>query len=118
MTRREEALRRLCFYYELGDKADAANALQEAADAVAHGALSADAADALVAVWQPFVGVEAQMGRHPQVYKVAHRETELQRAVVADIRRMITRTTDHAKRLHVTRLLKEQIQILERRAAA
>lgn len=44
-----------------------ASVLQDAADAVKEGALSPEAADALITVWQPFVGLEARVGNPPPV---------------------------------------------------
>lgn len=107
-----DELRQLCAWYEWSEPPDlgAASVLQAAADAVSAGALSVEAADALIAVWQPFVGLEAHAGNRPPSYTVATSEEELQRSIVADLRSLIARETNPARRVHLVGLMEKQIQ--------
>lgn len=110
MKRAVARLRRLACWYEWGDNLAAADALQAAADAVQEGSLGLQSAHALIAVWRPMAGIEAHAGKRPKNFVVAETEDDLQGHVIADMRRMIARTTNSAKRLHLTKLLEDQIQ--------
>lgn len=58
-------LRQLCAWYEWGTVPSykvVAEVLQDAADALRVHALSPEAAEAMLAAWQPFVGREAAVG--------------------------------------------------------
>lgn len=112
MTGLETKLREMCAYFEWSDppNLEAAGVLQDAADAVKVGALSVEAAAALVAVWRPFVGVEAHVGNQPPEITVARTDAELERAIVADFRSMIACENHPAKRVHLTRFMQTQIQ--------
>lgn len=107
-----DELRELCAWYEWSEPPDlaAASVLQAASDAVSASALSVEAADALIAVWQPFVGLEAYVGNRPPSYTVATSEEELQRSIVADLRSLIARETNPARRVHLVGLMEKQIQ--------
>jgi hypothetical protein len=107
-----DELRELCAWYEWSEPPDlaAASVLQAASDAVSASALSVEAADALIAVWQPFVGLEAHAGNRPPIYTVATSDEELQRAIVADLRSLIGHETSSAKCVHLARLMEKQIQ--------
>ncbi len=108
----EERLRQLCAFFEWSEPPNlaAADALQAAADAVKVGALSADAAALLIAVWAPFVGVEAHAGNSPTAITIAETDADLECAIVADFRAMIAGETNPAKRVHLTRLMDKQIR--------
>jgi hypothetical protein len=106
----EDDLRGLCAWYEWGDQPELARVLQDAADALCVRALSPEAADALIAVWQPFAGLEAQVGNQPKLMELAKSEDEMRRGVVADMRRMVGNETNPAARVRLTRLLDEQIR--------
>jgi hypothetical protein len=108
----ETNLREFVAWHEWREPPDleAADILQAAADAVKHGALSLEAADALIAVWAPFAGLESHVGNEPPTFAVAVTEEQLQRAVVADFRSMIARENNAAKRVYLTTLLDKQIR--------
>jgi hypothetical protein len=112
----ETELRELCCYYEWSEPPNlaAAGALQAAADAVKNDTLSPDAAELVVALWQPFAGLEARVGHVPPVFVTADTEEELQRHIIADMRRMFVRETNPAKRAHLVELMEEQIKIFAR----
>ena len=108
----EHELRELCAYYEWSTppNLEAADALQAAADAVKHGELSNAAAEMIVAVWKPLAGIEAQAGITPCFYEVATDDETLQRRIIEDMRRMIARENNTAKRVHLVQLMEKQIQ--------
>jgi len=105
-------LRELVAFFEWSEPPDpqAADVLQAAADAVKEGMLSVAGADVLIAVWVPFVGLEAHVGNEPPTPMLATSEDELQRHVVADFRSMISRENNPARRVYLTTLLDKQIQ--------
>jgi len=105
-------LREFCVWYEWGEPPDlgAASVLQAACDAMSAGSLSFEAADALIAVWAPFAGLESHVGNEPPGFSVAESEHNLQRAIVGDLRRMIADENHPAKRVYLTTLLDTQIQ--------
>ena len=109
----EDKLRSLCAWYEWGDQPEVARALQDAADALRVRALSPEAAEALLAAWQPFAGVEAQVGNQPEMMAVAENEVEFQRGIIAHMRRLVAKETHPAKRVHLVRLLEEQFRNFE-----
>jgi len=93
----------------------AADVLQAAADALKAGALSRKAAAMLIAVWQPFAGLEAHAGNEPPKIRIANTDEELQRAIVAHMRALVAYETNPAKRVHLTRLLEKQIAVFAER---
>jgi hypothetical protein len=115
LSRAEGELHELCCWYEWSEPPDleAAGVLQDAADAVRVRALSPEVADALIAVWQPFAGLEAQVGKQPEMMAVAENEVEFQRGIVAHMRRLVGNEKHPAKRVHLVRLLEEQIRNFE-----
>jgi len=115
VTDLETELRELCAWYEWGHRpnVEVAGVLQDAADAMRVRALSPAAAKVLIAAWQPFAGLEAQTGDSPELMTVANTEHEVLRGILAHMRRMVTRETHPAKRVHLAKLLEKQIQILE-----
>lgn len=115
ITQRETELRRLCFWYECSQRPSAkivAEVLQDAADAVQYRALSPDAADMLIAVWAPFADREASAGNPPPSVTQVQRLATI-RAAVADVTRMVKEAAPE-KRPALARLLREQLEILER----
>jgi hypothetical protein len=113
--RLEHQLRELVAFYEWSEPPNiaVADTLQAAADAVKHGELSIEAASMTVAVWRPFVGLDANAGTVPETYEIATDEETLQRRIIEDIRGMIARTTNTARRMHLARLMEKQIQNFE-----
>jgi hypothetical protein len=112
MTPTEETLRELCAYYEWSSPPNmaAADVLQGAADALKRGELSHEAASMVAAVFDPSVGVEANVGNVPPTYIIATDDETLQRQIIEHMRVMIARTTNAAKRIHLVRLMEKQIQ--------
>jgi hypothetical protein len=112
MKPQEAVLRELCAWFEWSAPPNlgVAGVLQGAADAVKVDALSVEAAAVLIAVWRPFVGVEAHVGNQPAKITVARTDTDLERAIVSDFRRMIAAETNPAKRVHMTQLMEKQIR--------
>ena len=108
----ESELRRLCAYYEWSSPPNmaAADVLQGAADALKHGELSYEAASMIAAVFNPSVGVDANVGNVPPTYVIATDDETLQRRIIEHMRGMIARTTNAAKRVHLVRLMEQQIQ--------
>lgn len=111
----ETELRELCCWYEWSEppRLHIACVLQDAADAVRVHALSVVAAEALIAAWQPFAGLEAHVGNPPAAYTVAHEEGELRKSIIGDIRRMVANESDPARRLRLASLLNQQIRNLK-----
>jgi hypothetical protein len=96
---------------------EAACALQDAADAVRCHALSYEAADALLTIWQPFAGLEAQIGNPPRLRLVEPEpdgELAMLRQAVTDLGRMVdaAKTPEERDRLKV--LMREQVAIYHR----
>jgi hypothetical protein len=112
----ESRLRELCAWYEWADPPNlpVAGVLQDAADAVRVKALSTEAAQALIVAWQPFAGLDALVGKPPELVTVANTETELQRAIVADMGRMVAAEPHSTKRVYLARLTDEQIEKFQR----
>jgi len=91
--------------------------LQDAADAVRCHALSYEAADALLAIWQPFAGLEAQVGKPPKLRLVEPEpdgKLAMLRQAVVDLGQMVdaAKTPEERDRLKV--LMREQIAIYQR----
>lgn len=96
---------------------EAACALQDAADAVRCHALSYEAADTLLAIWQPFAGLEAQVGNPPKLRLVEPEpdgELAMLRQAVTDLGRMVdaAKTSEERDRLKV--LMREQVALYQR----
>jgi hypothetical protein len=96
---------------------EAACALQDAADAVRCHALSYEAADVLLAIWQPFAGLEAQVGHPPKLRLVEPEpdgELAMLRQAVTDLGQMVdaAKTPEERDRLKV--LMREQVAIYQR----
>jgi hypothetical protein len=94
----------------------AADVLQGAADAVKHGEISREAAAMIAAVFNPSIGVEANVGNVPPTYVIATDDETLQRRIIEHMRGMIARTTNAAKRIHLVQLMEKQIQNFVERA--
>lgn len=111
-TRTLVRLRELCAWYEWSEppNMEAADALQGAADAYQMGALSDEAAALFADTWEPHTGVEANVGNPPPRPGVADDDAELQRHVVADMRAKVGREPNPGERVHLTRLLRQQIR--------
>jgi hypothetical protein len=108
-ARTHTRLRELCAWYEWSEL-EAADALQGVADAYQAGALSDEAATLFAGAWEPHTGVEANVGNVPPRPDVADPDAALQRHVVADMRAMVAREPNPAKRVYLTRLLRQQIR--------
>lgn len=104
--------REVCAFYEWSDPPNLAMAdtLQSVADALKSGALSVEAGAALLAVTEPFAGLESAIGNGPPAFEIAESDAEMQAAIVGDLRRWIARETNPAKRVHLTRLMEKQIR--------
>jgi len=112
VTDRETELRELCAWYEWAEPPNllVAGLLQDSADALRVRGLSVEAADSLIAVWQPFVGVEAQVGNMPELMAVGANEAKFQRGIVTHMRRMVAEEARPARRARLARLLENQIE--------
>jgi hypothetical protein len=91
-----------------------ASVLQDAADAVQVRALSAEAATALIAAWQPFVGLEAQVGNPPPDIEPENVELGVLRVAVKDLGKRLKEAETPEDRRRLTKLLNRQISIYER----
>jgi hypothetical protein len=91
-----------------------ASVLQDAADAVQVRALSAEAATALIAAWQPFVGLEAQVGNPPPDIEPENVELGVLRVAVKDLGESLKEAETPEDRRRLTKLLNRQIAIYER----
>lgn len=99
-------LRDLCSRWS--DSPAVVDALQEAASAYEDGALSSEHAETLITIWEPFARLDNVAAR------VSSEDTDpgigLRSAIVADMRRMLAKETDPARKLHLARLLRDQVQ--------
>ncbi len=86
--------------------------LQDAADAVRIRALSGEAADALIAVWQPFVGLEARVGKPPPTVRAEDVKLRMLRCAVDDLKRWLAEAPEDSRQ-RFAELLAEQERILE-----
>jgi hypothetical protein len=108
----EHQLRELVAYCEWSEPPNvaAADALQAVADALRGGVISEAHARAVADVWEPFVGLEAALGKQPEVMMIADNEDDLRKAIIADLRAMVAKETTPARKLYLARLLNEQVQ--------
>jgi hypothetical protein len=109
-------LRELCFWYELSAVPShqvIAQTLQDAADALQCKALSPEAAQALITVWQPFVGREAAIGDPPTMMRMQDDTIGVLEYAVKDLGRLLDKATDDDKPRIAARLC-EQVAILEK----
>jgi hypothetical protein len=112
--RQEQKLRELAAWYEWSEPPNlvAAAVLQDAADAVRTRALSGKAADALIAVWQPFVGLEARVGNPPPTVRAEDVKLRMLRRAVDDLKRWLAEAPEDSG-ARFAELLAEQERILE-----
>ena len=105
-------LRESCAWYEWGTVPSyqvVAEVLQDAADARQVQALSAEAVEALLSAWRPFVGYEAAVGNLPPKMNAPDDETVVGvlRYAVEDLKRMLVTAPD-ADKPRLAQLLRKQ----------
>ncbi len=112
----EEKLRELGSWYEWSTPPNlvVASVLQDAADAVQVRALSAEAAIALIAAWQPFVGLEARVGNPPPAIQSENVELGVLKYAVKDLGKKLKEAKTPEDRRRLTKLLNRQIATYER----
>jgi hypothetical protein len=116
----EQELRRLSAWYEWSDYPNpaAAQALQDAADALVCHALSLEAAKAIADAWQPHAGVEALVGNMPPVVAKPDDRLDAIRIAVRDLGQKLAAAKTSGRRAFLARLFNEQIAIYERATRA
>ena len=108
----------LAAWYEWAEPVNqrVAGILQDAADAVREKALSTEAAEALIAVWQPFVGLEARIANAPSTIQPESADSGALASAVKDLGRMLQEAKTPQGRRFLTKLLNQQITNYERGA--
>lgn len=116
----ETELRELCAWYEwctVPSYKVVAEVLQDAADALCIRALSPEAAEALLAAWQAFVGREAAIGNLPAKMNAPDDDAVtvgVLRYAVEDLKRMLAAAPD-ADKPRLAQPLREQSANLAKR---
>jgi hypothetical protein len=115
VTDLEAQLRELCACYEWAEPPNlpVAGVLQNATDAFPVGALSPEAAKALITVWKPFVGREAAIGNPPKMIALQDDTIGALMCAVKDLRRMLNEASEDSKP-RLAELLRQQASILEK----